>query len=67
LNDSTPFCECGGGFTGEFCENIVACTNNPCNDAGMCMAMDKINYICICFSGFTGKTCQIKKGNIEKY
>ncbi|MBN3275660.1 DNER protein, partial [Polyodon spathula] len=53
---TTFYCECSRGFTGVFCEEFDACTENPCENNGTCTDVrqgdDGKNVICACQADF---------------
>ncbi|KAK6483929.1 delta and Notch-like epidermal growth factor-related receptor [Huso huso] len=59
---TTFYCECSRGFTGIFCEEFDACTENPCENNGTCTDVrqggDGKNVICACQAGYTGEQCE---------
>lgn len=47
-------CNCHTGFTGQNCENqYVPCSPSPCQNGGVCKAIDSLNYECRCPPGKT--------------
>ncbi|XP_071945103.1 uncharacterized protein [Antedon mediterranea] len=70
-SDGKYYCVCHQGFYGENCEHriVTACTNNPCNNGGMCKThIININkYTCECPPQFTGLHCDERvKGPCEE-
>ncbi|XP_041120755.1 delta and Notch-like epidermal growth factor-related receptor [Polyodon spathula] len=61
---TTFYCECSRGFTGVFCEEFDACTENPCENNGTCTDVrqgdDGKNVICACQAGYRGSMCEEK-------
>ncbi|MGH0122409.1 UNVERIFIED_CONTAM: hypothetical protein FKN15_044762 [Acipenser sinensis] len=61
---TTFYCECSRGFTGIFCEEFDACTENPCENNGTCTDVrqgdDGKNVICACQAGYRGSVCEEK-------
>ncbi|MBN3280272.1 DNER protein, partial [Polyodon spathula] len=59
---TTFYCECSQGFTGIFCEEFDACSENPCENNGTCTDVrqgdDGKNVICACQAGYTGEQCE---------
>jgi hypothetical protein len=47
-------------YYGANCEHKVdVCKSNPCAN-GICRDMGGLNYVCRCYEGFTGKSCEIE-------
>ncbi|XP_037958807.1 serine-rich adhesin for platelets-like [Teleopsis dalmanni] len=57
-------CQCCTGFTGPHCEEIDACTPNPCINNGICIDISQGHeggaYQCLCPYGYIGKNCQFE-------
>lgn len=62
-------CDClvyeDSAYTGENCETIIPCSQNPCENNSTCINLnDTEDYVCVCSSlageSFTGKNCEIE-------
>ena len=50
-------CVCLPGWTGQNCDEINECANNPCVNGGRCE--DLVNdFECTCATGFSGQNCE---------
>ena len=48
-------CECENNWTGKDCDILDKCMGLTCNNKGMCIPIGKDQYVCSCFTGFSGK------------
>ena len=56
ISGNSFICNCEDGFTGDRCEDVDECFENPCQNNGTCQ--DGINtFSCDCADGFNGNTC----------
>lgn len=54
-------CACGDNYFGVGCQNIDACSTDPCHNGGTC-TVDQLNprqFVCSCPSSTTGSLCEI--------
>ncbi len=50
-------CQCRGGYSGQYCENVEHCFGVTCTNRGKCQE-ETSSYVCFCDSGFTGQLCE---------
>ena len=41
--------------------NINPCSRTSCNEKGVCIPSRTSSFECICFRGFSGRFCELKK------
>ncbi|XP_036624219.1 protein eyes shut homolog [Trichosurus vulpecula] len=58
--NKTYVCHCQPPYSGEFCQEVDGCFQNPCRNNGICIKKREENedsYDCICHPQFAGKKC----------
>ncbi|XP_072494159.1 protein eyes shut homolog [Notamacropus eugenii] len=58
--NKTYVCHCHPPYSGEFCQEVDECIQNPCHNNGICIKKREQNEDscdCICYPHFTGKNC----------
>ncbi|KAM9002938.1 protein eyes shut homolog [Sarcophilus harrisii] len=58
--NKTYVCHCHPPYSGEFCQEVDECFQNPCHNNGTCINKREElgdSYDCICYQEFTGKNC----------
>jgi len=64
--DGKAACLCIPGFTGDMCDTkIDPCSNNPCQNNGLCISELNDKFSCLCLPGFIGILVQ-KKIHVQK-
>ncbi|XP_071521297.1 uncharacterized protein [Panulirus ornatus] len=55
-------CQCCQGYMGTHCEEMNACTANPCLNSGLCVDIqeghDGDTFQCLCLYGYKGRYCE---------
>jgi len=67
-DDSSGFCECGPGYTGDgwWCLSTSPCADSPCLNGGTCHPTIGDRVLCTCPAGFGGVNCEVAcAGEIE--
>ncbi|XP_036403134.1 protein eyes shut homolog [Megalops cyprinoides] len=64
-------CQCNKYYSGQFCEQFDACSENPCANGAVCVrktssSQNHSPYECLCPSQFTGVSCSEIIGNCDK-
>ncbi len=51
-------CSCNLGYTGDLCDVIIDCLEQPCLNGGLCLdAID--SFLCNCTDGWAGSVCDV--------
>ncbi|XP_010877825.2 LOW QUALITY PROTEIN: protein delta homolog 1 [Esox lucius] len=56
-------CICEEGWTGSLCDQDAnRCSSQPCAENSTCIQTDQGGFLCFCPPGYTGDSCQLRKG-----
>jgi hypothetical protein len=54
-------CECSEEYTGDNCEQLLLCSENPCENNSTCIDhIENKDFECQCQNGYMGRNCEIQ-------